>query len=269
MTEEELIELATHLIERAAPAGGIPEIECLDGFLCGIVTSPELVEPSEWMPLVWGADHVFTSEAEAQRLTATLLGYYNWVVYRLAFAADDENSEPPPAVFVHGVTLVDEAEEGEGDGDAAPPVGSLWAVGFGLAYQLRSEAWEARANEWPLVADLLAYTDSLLPQGYCEQDDGADDQQSGDAKPAGAADSIAETAEQPHGDRADDAEEAPSAEDRKDVVLALGEMLRWLYVLNRERALARRTVRRAGPKIGRNDPCPCGSGRKYKRCHGA
>lgn len=23
---------------------------------------------------------------------------------------------------------------------------------------------------------------------------------------------------------------------------------------------------RAGPKIGRNDPCPCGSGKKYKRC---
>jgi uncharacterized protein YecA (UPF0149 family) len=26
------------------------------------------------------------------------------------------------------------------------------------------------------------------------------------------------------------------------------------------------TVRRDGPKIGRNDPCPCGSGRKYKKC---
>jgi preprotein translocase subunit SecA len=25
---------------------------------------------------------------------------------------------------------------------------------------------------------------------------------------------------------------------------------------------------RAGQKIGRNDPCPCGSGRKYKHCHG-
>ena len=24
----------------------------------------------------------------------------------------------------------------------------------------------------------------------------------------------------------------------------------------------------AGRKVGRNDPCPCGSGRKYKRCHG-
>jgi len=25
---------------------------------------------------------------------------------------------------------------------------------------------------------------------------------------------------------------------------------------------------RAGAKVGRNDPCPCGSGKKYKRCHG-
>ena len=23
------------------------------------------------------------------------------------------------------------------------------------------------------------------------------------------------------------------------------------------------------PKVGRNDPCPCGSGKKYKKCHGA
>jgi len=27
-------------------------------------------------------------------------------------------------------------------------------------------------------------------------------------------------------------------------------------------------LRRNGPKIGRNDPCPCGSGKKYKQCHG-
>jgi preprotein translocase subunit SecA len=29
------------------------------------------------------------------------------------------------------------------------------------------------------------------------------------------------------------------------------------------------TVRREGRKVGRNDPCPCGSGKKYKKCHGA
>jgi len=28
-------------------------------------------------------------------------------------------------------------------------------------------------------------------------------------------------------------------------------------------------VKRDSPKIGRNDPCPCGSGKKYKKCHGA
>jgi preprotein translocase subunit SecA len=30
-----------------------------------------------------------------------------------------------------------------------------------------------------------------------------------------------------------------------------------------------RPVRRTEPKVGRNDPCPCGSGKKYKKCHGA
>jgi hypothetical protein len=29
------------------------------------------------------------------------------------------------------------------------------------------------------------------------------------------------------------------------------------------------TVRRAVPRVGRNEPCPCGSGKKYKHCHGA
>ncbi|HZL35916.1 MAG TPA: SEC-C metal-binding domain-containing protein [Tepidisphaeraceae bacterium] len=29
------------------------------------------------------------------------------------------------------------------------------------------------------------------------------------------------------------------------------------------------TIVRDAPKVGRNDPCPCGSGKKYKKCHGA
>ncbi len=29
------------------------------------------------------------------------------------------------------------------------------------------------------------------------------------------------------------------------------------------------TVVRDGPKVGRNDPCPCGNGKKFKKCHGA
>ncbi len=29
------------------------------------------------------------------------------------------------------------------------------------------------------------------------------------------------------------------------------------------------TVKRKAAKVGRNEPCPCGSGKKYKKCHGA
>ncbi|HET7753089.1 MAG TPA: preprotein translocase subunit SecA [Anaeromyxobacteraceae bacterium] len=34
------------------------------------------------------------------------------------------------------------------------------------------------------------------------------------------------------------------------------------------RAMKQETVTRQTPRVGRNDPCPCGSGKKYKKCHG-
>ncbi|WP_315329659.1 YchJ family metal-binding protein, partial [Treponema socranskii] len=39
----------------------------------------------------------------------------------------------------------------------------------------------------------------------------------------------------------------------------------WLYTTGK---LKTTTIRREGKKIGRNDPCPCGSGKKYKQCCG-
>jgi preprotein translocase subunit SecA len=40
--------------------------------------------------------------------------------------------------------------------------------------------------------------------------------------------------------------------------------------LDQQRAqAAERPVTRGAPKIGRNDPCPCGSGKKFKQCHGS
>jgi hypothetical protein len=35
-----------------------------------------------------------------------------------------------------------------------------------------------------------------------------------------------------------------------------------------DHGLKTETVRREEPKVGRNDPCPCGSGKKFKKCHG-
>jgi preprotein translocase subunit SecA len=41
-------------------------------------------------------------------------------------------------------------------------------------------------------------------------------------------------------------------------------------ILNRgEEPVAPQTVQHSDEKVGRNDPCPCGSGKKYKKCHGA
>jgi SEC-C motif-containing protein len=41
---------------------------------------------------------------------------------------------------------------------------------------------------------------------------------------------------------------------------------RWLY--DKGTVEKTKTVVRSAPKVGRNDPCPCGSGKKYKHCHG-
>ncbi len=47
----------------------------------------------------------------------------------------------------------------------------------------------------------------------------------------------------------------------------LANQARAIEAAYRERVLRGvRVERRAAPKIGRNDPCPCGSGKKYKKC---
>jgi preprotein translocase subunit SecA len=40
-------------------------------------------------------------------------------------------------------------------------------------------------------------------------------------------------------------------------------------VLNQMSAGEAHQAKRDASKVGRNDPCPCGSGKKFKKCHGA
>lgn len=42
---------------------------------------------------------------------------------------------------------------------------------------------------------------------------------------------------------------------------------RWIYVAGETPKAA--PLRRESPRVGRNEPCPCGSGRKFKKCCGA
>ena len=40
------------------------------------------------------------------------------------------------------------------------------------------------------------------------------------------------------------------------------------YTSNPQPPQPNQPVVNSDPKVGRNDPCPCGSGKKYKNCHG-
>ena len=64
-------------------------------------------------------------------------------------------------------------------------------------------------------------------------------------------------------------------EQREEIVahMTAGLLQTYRYFLGQRESLdprhgSSRTVRREAPKVGRNDPCPCGSGKKYKHCHG-
>ena len=66
-----------------------------------------------------------------------------------------------------------------------------------------------------------------------------------------------------------------SAEEIERKRLALGKKQRMVETHGADadggarEAPRQETVVRTTPKVGRNDPCPCGSGKKYKKCHGA
>jgi len=57
---------------------------------------------------------------------------------------------------------------------------------------------------------------------------------------------------------------AKSADSRKSAISASGAQAQ-----GESSSSASVAEEKAYPKAGRNDPCPCGSGKKYKKCHGA
>jgi len=62
----------------------------LDGFLTGIVVSPELILPSEWLPVIWGGQEPeFRTEAEMRTFLGTIMGRYDEIVACLADDPDD------------------------------------------------------------------------------------------------------------------------------------------------------------------------------------
>jgi uncharacterized protein len=205
--------------------GKIPNLEALDGFLTALIISPELIKPSEFVPVIISGgteegDLVFESTIEAEQFYTLLMRYWNQI-----------NRE-----FVSGefhMPYLTEDEEGKIHGND-------WAKSFLATTHLRFDVWAEIVNDeersGPFVPIwALAYENSEDPS----------------LRPF----------------------KAPiTMEKRENLVASMIAGIKQLYDLFRGHL---RTVDEIGPsarspceKVGRNDPCPCGSGKKFKKCCG-
>ena len=189
----------------------------LDGYLCGVAVSPEPIDPSDWMPLVWGGEHFDVPALDQAELTAMVMARHDEIVAELAEA----RYEPLYEV----------------DGPDDDVLWEVWVAGFETAMSLRIAPWqkllkshkESQAQEAAFaITSLLAASDPEMDEAERESPE----------------------VREIHRD-------APS-------------MIPWIVTtLYRAHRLATPQSPIRSATVGRNDPCPCGSGLKYKRCHGA
>jgi uncharacterized protein len=56
---------------------------------------------------------------------------------------------------------------------------------------------------------------------------------------------------------------------KRQASACFGDSVIAMYSYWLDKRISHAPIRRDGPKVGRNDPCPCGSGKKFKSCHGS
>ncbi len=120
--------------------------------------------------------------------------------------------------------------------DSAPEAVEEWAFGFAAATAVRPGSWDA-IGEHKQAALAVASIGLLMPANPDEESDE-------DLEPL------------------DD-------ESRRTIVGNLPHLIRMIYAYWRGQPVKPLIEPRRVQKVGRNDPCPCGSGRKYKKCCGA
>lgn len=241
LDDAELDRLDRYLAEHCAPAGGLPCVEALDGFLCAVVAAPELIRPSEWTESVWGEAHAFEDPQAATELIGLLMRLYNQIVARIGnpAASGEPTGDLMPRLALPEMDPDD--PESMPDPDATDIlVGALWAFGFQTGRELRPDDWERLVDDFEGLDDVLLDIDALM-LGL----DGDDNEPGND-------------------------DELPTLGDRLAILFGVPRLLHTLYKDAQAQSLPPALPsRRATPKVGRNDPCPCGSGRKYKLCHGS
>lgn len=221
----------------------IPQWEFCEGFLAALACMRREVPPEEYWSVLLGEEF-----RPMQHMEFVWRWRRRWQEIASALDApvellEDERTYHPEALDTRGAILSLPAEErAEGDLANVPAYGQVWALGFMYAVESWPEDWLP-----PRDAETAEMLDAALEDivALTEDDKGepAVSMYSEDGPPS-------------------------VSNERLD---ALGAGIWAVYTL-------RQVWRSLGPRIaplrkeaepGRNDPCPCGSGKKYKKCHGA
>jgi uncharacterized protein len=263
---------------------GIPEplepldVVMLDGFLCGVIVQPRLIEPEQWLPFVFDAGGHRWGEAEPspERLRAESL-----VLRRKAALVrslvefgtfDPFILEPEPHEAAPGDPEGPTADSAEAGAEpeaqarerAAPDPASQAADTAAPV----AEPAAAQAAPDPIAEALLPWVAGFEQAAH--QFPGLDelDDASVDTTLARLFRFLPPTGEAELATLAVLARERPLPTldaAIAEVVACVAE----LHELTEPLRYKVEAVRRDQPKVGRNEPCPCGSGRKFKQCHGA
>ena len=232
LTDVEFDELDALL--QATPAPNEPlDVLMLDGYLVGTLVQPKVVPIEEWLPPVFDLE----GRALAADTDPNWLARIRTLIERrqqaLNAAISEEGWFDPLIVDTDRLPPVSEYEPVQ-----SPISRALlpWAAGFHWAQERMPDLGDIEDDA---IGSALARIYRHLP---AETDE--------DREVVALLDR-----EQPLG-TLDGAIE--------DLVLAAVD----LWDLTHRQRFHVETIRRDTPKVGRNDPCPCGSGKKFKACHG-
>lgn len=237
LTDAEFDELDALLADTPAPLQAM-DLPMVDGYLCGVIVQPQTIAAEAWLPAIFDAQsRPLPPEADARwlsRARALLLRRHE----ALARALEEDGAFDP---VLPAAADADPEDPALRDALRELPAHSRLVFPWVLGFQ------SACAHFRGLVQMADPAIDAALARVF---------------RHVPAATAQAREARQMLDQAAPLADDVAAID---DVVMAVAE----LWELTEAFRLAVTTVRRSEPKVGRNEPCPCGSGRKYKHCHGA
>jgi uncharacterized protein len=229
-----------------------PQWEFCDGFMVALICCRRSIAPEEYLDVLLGGGDEdegttpFASEDQKARFMHIWLQRWAQVLTALDTpieSLDDARAYHPEVMDVRGaVAELPQAERDAMAGEALPSFAQVWALGFMYAVEAWPEEWaepsDKKAAKWH---DLVMQAVVALTE---------DDAGELDISPF--------------------SEDGPPSMSKARLDVFADAV--WAVYDLREiwRGIGPRvpTLRRADTP-GRNDPCHCGSGKKYKKCHGA